>query len=382
MSRDHPRSRGVYGDLVDRLRAAGGSSPLARGLRRRSELGRERPRIIPARAGFTSALARAASVEADHPRSRGVYQLWRAATLVRTGSSPLARGLPPTEPLPRWRGRIIPARAGFTTPNSSEPSPRWDHPRSRGVYAIAAGACRCGWGIIPARAGFTPSGRRARRLGPDHPRSRGVYLVDATLTYCCSGSSPLARGLHEDGAGGPVVGGIIPARAGFTRRGRARAPTSADHPRSRGVYERVPRPNSVRSRIIPARAGFTSCRAGHRGGPTDHPRSRGVYASLLSDALGHDGSSPLARGLRGLPPVTIDKVGIIPARAGFTRARRRSACPVRDHPRSRGVYVSPSGSCSRGRGSSPLARGLRRDQIWAEAVVRIIPARAGFTSVI
>ena len=32
LAQDHPRSRGVYGDLVDRLRAAGGSSPLARGL--------------------------------------------------------------------------------------------------------------------------------------------------------------------------------------------------------------------------------------------------------------------------------------------------------------------------------------------------------------
>ena len=71
--RDHPRSRGVYGDLVDRLRAAGGSSPLARGLPPTTQRRRTAVRIIPARAGFTTENIHSILRDSDHPRSRGVY---------------------------------------------------------------------------------------------------------------------------------------------------------------------------------------------------------------------------------------------------------------------------------------------------------------------
>ena len=70
----------------------------------------------------------------------------------------------------------------------------------------------------------------------------------------------------------------------------------------------------------------------------DHPRSRGVYDQRVDAPVEIQGSSPLARGLR---PSLGDQVGdlrIIPARAEFT-----SPCPSArpsswDHPRSRGVY--------------------------------------------
>ena len=91
------------------------------------------------------------------------------------------------------------------------------------------------------------------------------------------GSSPLARGLPGSPAGPEVVGGIIPARAGFTQ------------------------PPSLR--ILRH---------------TDHPRSRGVYKSKRWGSPTNVGSSPLARGL----PLWVDGGGegggIIPARAGFT----------------------------------------------------------------
>ena len=51
-------------------------------------------RIIPARAGFTTGCASAATPTWDHPRSRGVYPDELAAALKAVGSSPLARGLP------------------------------------------------------------------------------------------------------------------------------------------------------------------------------------------------------------------------------------------------------------------------------------------------
>ena len=51
----------------------------------------------------------------DHPRSRGVYLLDREGLSVTAGSSPLARGLREDGADARGVHRIIPARAGFTT---------------------------------------------------------------------------------------------------------------------------------------------------------------------------------------------------------------------------------------------------------------------------
>ena len=50
------------------------------------------------------------------------------------------------------------------------------------------------------------------------------------------GSSPLARGLLVLVLLGGGLGGIIPARAGFTSADTLRYVSEADHPRSRGVY--------------------------------------------------------------------------------------------------------------------------------------------------
>ena len=90
--------------------------------------------------------------------------------------------------------------------------------------------------------------------------------------------------------------------------------------------------------IIPARAGFT----------------REVIE--ITDHL--DGSSPLARGLLSQQLKEALGDGIIPARAGFTPDRRQRRLGGRDHPRSRGVYVRRRLWSSGAGGSSPLARGL------------------------
>ena len=154
MCRDHPRSRGVYAYVVALPSARGGSSPLARGLHRQ-HLGDERlGGIIPARAGFTPTAHQADGAGRDHPRSRGVYVEVINLTEREDGSSPLARGLRLRQVLARrnrgssplarglpaavcgdhaWHG-IIPARAGFTGTSTPSQSPRQDHPRSRGVY--------------------------------------------------------------------------------------------------------------------------------------------------------------------------------------------------------------------------------------------------------
>ena len=254
------------------------------------------------------------------------------------GSSPLARGLQRDRPDVVDRGGIIPARAGFTRRRGAAGDHRSDHPRSRGVYRMALrfshGASGSsplarglpagppdrlrGGGIIPARAGFTRCGSSAFGSPWDHPRSRGVYSELSPNSRGTEGSSPLARGLHPPGHDHPGRPGIIPARAGFTTCEPRLSRARRDHPRSRGVY--------VRRRL----RGEAAVR--------DHPRSRGVYPRRPGKHRLRHGSSPLARGLplRHRPGAGL--AGIIPARAGFTARARVHGRGRRDHPRSRGVY--------------------------------------------
>ena len=234
------------------------------------------PGIIPARAGFTPPRLQFHHGRPDHPRSRGVYLADITYTFGNLGSSPLARGLL--------------ARATMGTRNA---------------------------GIIPARAGFTFFRRTMIRPCPDHPRSRGVYSCPPSPRASTDGSSPLARGLPPDSFPSPSTPRIIPARAGFTRPAPPPSTTCGDHPRSRGVYgvcaaSRAPSSgssplarglqgavvdSSPAHGIIPARAGFTRRQARRGGHHGDHPRSRGVYTTPGSARRSPRGSSPLARGL-------------------------------------------------------------------------------------
>ena len=233
----------------------------------------------------------------------------------------------------------------------------------------------------------------------DHPRSRGVYTMSLLTDKPPIGSSPLARGLHVRASHGRLSGRIIPARAGFTHMFCRRLRACTDHPRSRGVYKtsRFTSPAASgssplargllvpfadlgrRAGIIPARAGFTTDESGRCSRWRDHPRSRGVYTPHIVPCAAHWGSSPLARGLQRFPAGNVTFCGIIPARAGFTFLTPFPARPVKDHPRSRGVYLPVSRSSPRPAGSSPLARGLRRQGGSVITGLRIIPARAGFT---
>ena len=180
------------------------------------------------------------------------------------------------------------------------------------------------------------------------------------------GSSPLARGLRPSSGLVYRPIGIIPARAGFTAAVRLPARRSQDHPRSRGVYAGIdlgavnpdgssPLARGLREmvsssasslRIIPARAGFTGCTTGRPTARRDHPRSRGVYPAQVVRASSPFGLSPLARGLRCAARTSRWRPRIIPARAGFTRMILSFSLPLRDHPRSRGVYSGPGASRS------------------------------------
>ena len=131
---DHPRSRGVYHTHYSRSLLGPGSSPLARGLQWHRRLPTSTQWIIPARAGFTRPGHSQRDRRADHPRSRGVYSRPDLDVAVPGGSSPLARGLRRWSRTLINRSGIIPARAGFTCTAPHRRSRGKDHPRSRGVY--------------------------------------------------------------------------------------------------------------------------------------------------------------------------------------------------------------------------------------------------------
>ena len=138
--------------------------------------------------------------------------------------------------------------------------------------------------------------------------------------------------------------------------------------------------NPVQERIIPARAGFTGMTCCPPGPAPDHPRSRGVYPDFIFSKAFLIGSSPLARGLREPFDLRIRLIRIIPARAGFTLTLCLCSYDARDHPRSRGVYLVLRRERCVWLGSSPLARGLHVDARRGARQRRIIPARAGFTT--
>ena len=133
------------------------------------------------------------------------------------------------------------------------------------------------------------------------------------------------------------------------------------------------------SRFIPACAGNTMAQAPRPENPAVHPRLRGEHVGATAPASMIGGSSPPARGTRIYRMLNATRTRFIPACAGNTVADLESV-PVRAvHPRLRGEHdgfqrcETPLG------GSSPPARGTRRDLGVVAVVDRFIPACAGNT---
>ena len=219
-------------------KAAEGSSPHARGGPARARPPHGRPGLIPACAGRARAQQTQCRLSAAHPRMRGEGPVERLARIVRSGSSPHARGGPLVSPLSGGVPRLIPACAG------------------RASHAEHAGECRSA-----------------------HPRMRGEGPSAHDLNSRASGSSPHARGGLRDGVGGAHDQGLIPACAGracsapcVPRRGRA-------HPRMRGEGStRTPRSSPPFGSSPHARGG--PLRPSNSCVPVlAHPRMRGEGSS-------------------------------------------------------------------------------------------------------
>ena len=197
-----------------------------------------------------------------------------------------------------------------------------------------------GEGLIPARAGNTRRPSNYRHYRRAHPRSRGEHIASAAPRQAWQGSSPLARGTRWREKPQESARGLIPARAGNTRPDR--------DPRTRSWA---------------------------------HPRSRGEHESLSAIRAWLRGSSPLARGTPGNADYAIQGGGLIPARAGNTTCENLQLQLDWAHPRSRGEHLSRPYHGIGSRGSSPLARGTHAGAGFIEHARGLIPARAGNTVV-
>ena len=198
---------------------------------------------------------------------------------------------------------------------------------------------------------------------------------------------------------GPVLPGLIPARAGKTltparpgRRGTAhpracgengRQPADAgpkvgSSPRVRGKPELIELPRAL-PRLIPARAGKTGRRAFAGPGWWAHPRACGENADELVDHDPGFGSSPRVRGkpLGGEP--CLGGARLIPARAGKTAGSRGPSRTSGAHPRACGENSNALVAREVSHGSSPRVRGKRPSTKGMIRRERLIPARAGKT---
>ena len=292
-----------------------GSSPRVRGKRDEGVLDGDDDGLIPARAGKTCAPSPRPPDARAHPRACGENTVTVSTGSAWRGSSPRVRGKLPRA-LRGVRGRrLIPARAGKTSAPPTPPSGGAAHPRACGENTVASLSLTGNagssprvrgklcirykntfvFGLIPARAGKTS--RLWPRTGCSwaHPRACGENAQGTGPVTSWRGSSPRVRGkrgldLHE----GARVG-LIPARAGKTGPRSVSTPSICPHPRacgenrSRRRWRPSPWGSSPRvrgkqpprgrpqggGRLIPARAGKTARRTRNRRRRPAHPRACG-----------------------------------------------------------------------------------------------------------
>ena len=134
-------------------------------------------------------------------------------------------------------------------------------------------------------------------------------------------------------------------------------------------------------RLIPARAGNTKIGVMDSGYLSAHPRSRGEHALSSQKEDYPGGSSPPVLGTRHPILSQPSRARLIPARAGNTKQVPAAASGARAHPRSRGEHVIAGENFGITTGSSPLARGTCVVPVAIACGERLIPARAGNTSI-
>ena len=210
----HPRAGGENGRHSMPIVRMLGSSPRGRGKRRFGGRSRWRVRLIPARAGKTNPPQPPKASVRAHPRAGGENIRPSVACSRPSGSSPRGRGKRLRFETFLAMQRLIPARARKTVGVVASLVPGWAHPRAGGENVIGTfvagfktgssprgrgkqSVCRSrrrANGLIPARAGKTKRSACQTARCTAHPRAGGENLAKGASGLMASGSSPRGRG--------------------------------------------------------------------------------------------------------------------------------------------------------------------------------------------
>ena len=435
----HPRAGGAVVLWCPSDSSLPGSSPRGRGGLMRAGTLTASKGLIPARAGRSSWTARPSCASRAHPRAGGAVRRTCAPTSSPAGSSPRGRGGQQRTSGRVLRAGLIPARAGRSSRSGAPPRRARAHPRAGGAVSCvlpqadshegssprgrgghsSAGRQVQGSGLIPARAGRSAAARSAGTTRRAHPRAGGAVQVLGGDLDIGAGSSPRGRG----GPGGihraHRAHGLIPARAGRSRRHTSRTSRSWAHPRAGGAVSsgltvgcavpgssprgrgglRSARLRGALAGLIPARAGRSPRTRRRKTRPWAHPRAGGAVDVGKAVPTGARGSSPRGRGgpvgviaqvdrgasgssPRGRGGLDRDgdarhRRGLIPARAGRSQSASPFRAAPRAHPRAGGAVSARFAVPSSAPGSSPRGRGGLRPLDHHRSRAGLIPARAG-----
>ena len=150
-------------------------------------------------------------------------------------------------------------------------------------------------------------------------------------------------------------------------------------PRARGKRG-VGTRRGVRKRNIPACAGKTAQQMSKLTLSTEHPRVRGENSTPDLSDLTINGTSPRARGKLGGGFHSTSRQRNIPAHAGKPRSIGVAALVAWEHPRARGENLKGMGVDDYAAGTSPRTRGKPADSPVPFTSTRNIPAHAGKTT--
>ena len=239
------------------LDAFHGSSPRARGTRKRPYSMRPVGRFIPAGAGNTQDGLKLVEGE--------------------IGSSPRARGTRGIRVRAAAGFRFIPAGAGNTAAQSFDSgSIAGSSPRARGTLGQRPGL-HDQQRFIPAGAGNTTTGMPISYRRPVHPRGRGEHEHLFMGTHISNGSSPRARGTRSPKELQRALHRFIPAGAGNTSNTLLTSPSITVHPRGRGEHWIGGGSCRYNFGSSPRARGTPTAVAAKTGRTSVHPRGRGEH---------------------------------------------------------------------------------------------------------
>ena len=235
--------------------------------------------------------------------------------------------------------------------------------------------------FIPAHAGNTRTSSSGLTLMTVHPRACGEHSSTVNALGLPSGSSPRMRGTRTLADSGAQGTSVHPRACGehFLPFSTSEESTGSS-PRMRGTQRWRMRGGGGR-RFIPAHAGNTTERQRTADQRPVHPRACGEHIPKTFERRLVHGSSPR---MRGTPDAIHDlgaKHRFIPAHAGNTPVGivRRFKRPV--HPRACGEHGPPAPAGWSPGGSSPRMRGTQSTGLSLPFPLRFIPAHAGNTSI-